>query len=177
MSEFLGSEENKISVEILVPGDETVSVGRLCQYLNRTSPRAVLRVNRRTSKASVLPSIESVSTSTGDGTTPSERAYLSRARGFLESEASEASESEEFSEREPEGETLGSVDSMRSIDSDSEDDLSFIVESESYVEALGRFVEQNDAQDTKCLRRVSTVKRELDRLGEDTSAFKRVKFE
>ena len=82
MSEFLGSDENRISVEILVPGDETVSVGRLCQYLNRTSPRAVLRVTRKTSKASVVSSIESVSTSTGDGTTPSEQAYLSRARGF-----------------------------------------------------------------------------------------------
>ena len=188
-----------IKIEILVPGDEEVSVGGLSRWLNRNSPKAIVHLRRDIEVLSIASSVEQASgvdvrgepevisivssleeestTGYSVGSTPSEREYLRRARGFLGSQASVGSQtSVEFSE-EPDGETLGSVDSTRSVDSNSED-LSFISHTESVRDILPvkRFLEQNNEQDTKRLKRVPTVKRGLDELEEYPRDVKRSRY-
>ena len=138
---------------IKVPFGVRFDVQDLEEYLQRVSPRVTLDIGSDLGSELTYTSDD---LSVGASTTRSEASYHRRAREFLLEEASEASLGEVVEEldqevqSEPDGETLGTRDSV-GIAQDEESDLSFVSNSDNFREIVDveSWRARNDAQDRR----------------------------
>ena len=193
--------KRRIKLEFVIAGSESVGISNLEKLIREHTDDIKVE---ETSYLSEVPSEGSEETR---GTTASTREYK-RARSYIDSQASEASEESSrdyygpcdqnsavsdateisdlseyssaptnvvtFRVSEPDGESLGSKDTVRSADSESEN-LSFISYSESIHEstAIQSFVRQNDEQELKLYR---TSKRNREPFTDPTLGIKRTRY-
>ena len=148
---------------IKVPFGVRFEVQDLEEYLKRVSSRVTLDIGSDLGSELTYTSEE---LSVGASTTRSEASYQRRARAFLLEEASEASlgevveELDQEIESEPDGETLGTQDSV-GIDQDEDSDLSFVSNSNNFREIVDveSWRARNDAQDRRLFNQTARALR------------------
>ena len=193
--------KRRIKLEFVIAGSESVGISNLEKLIREHTD------DIKVEETSYLSEVPSEGSEENPGTTASTREYK-RARSYIDSQASEASEESSrdyygpcdqnsavsdateisdlseyssaptnvvtFRVSEPEGESLGSENTERSADSESEN-LSFISYSESIHEstAISSFVRQNDEQELKLYR---TSKRNREPFTNPTLGIKRTRY-
>ena len=193
--------KRRIKLEFVIAGSESVGISNLEKLIREHTD------DIKVEETSYLSEVPSEGSEENPGTTASTREYK-RARSYIDSQASEASEESSrdyygpcdqnsavsdateisdlseyssaptnvvtFRVSEPDGESLGSKDTVRSADSESEN-LSFISYSESIHEstAIQSFVRQNDEQELKLYR---TSKRNREPFTDPTLGIKRTRY-